>query len=46
MEMSQGNALIAILDKKIFFKSGEQEGKTCWGWYQWKGEDIRKGEGR
>jgi hypothetical protein len=28
-----------------FFKNREQEGKTgpVWGWYQWEGEDIRKG---
>jgi hypothetical protein len=27
------------------FKNEEQEGKTgpVWGWYQWVGEDIRKG---
>jgi hypothetical protein len=31
--------------KNVFFKNEEQKGRTgpVWGWYQWEGEDIRKG---
>jgi hypothetical protein len=54
MEMSQGNLLYSYLKQTkipvvVFFKNGEQEGKTgpVWGWLVPVGEGrVRKGYGR
>jgi hypothetical protein len=50
MEMSQGNSLYSYLKqtKCHYFplqdqRTGGQNRSCLLGWYQWKGEDVRKG---
>jgi hypothetical protein len=54
LEMLQGNSLSSYLKQTkmsflFFYKIREQEGRTgptlgCW--YQWEGEEVKKGCGR